>query len=148
MRIGITCSTFDLLHAGHVLMLEECKQHCDYLICALQTDPTIDRPNKNRPVQSTVERYIQLDAVKWVDKIIPYSTEAELIEIFKAFHIDVRIIGQDYVGRDFTAKDVCADRGIEIIYNKREHEYSSTQLRARVYVEEDRRRKEIENLAK
>ena len=85
MKIGITCSTFDLFHAGHVLMLEECKQHCDYLICALQTDPTIDRPGKNRPVQSLVERYIQLNAVKWVDKIIPYSTEAELVEIFKAF---------------------------------------------------------------
>lgn len=148
MRIGITCSTFDLLHAGHVLMLEECKQHCDYLICALQIDPTTDRPNKNKPVQSTVERYIQLDAVKYVDKIIPYSTEAELTEIFKAFHIDVRIIGQDYVGRDFTAKDVCADRGIEIIYNKREHEYSSTQLRARVREKEEKLQKAIENLAK
>jgi len=148
MKIGITCSTFDLLHAGHVLMLEECKQYCDYLICALQTDPTIDRPLKNRPIQSIVERYIQLDAVKYVDKIIPYTTEADLIEIFKAFHIDVRIIGQDYVGRDFTAKDVCADRGIEIIYNKREHDYSSTQLRARVREEEEKKRIEMENLRK
>lgn len=148
MRIGITCSTFDLLHAGHILMLEECKQHCDYLICALQSDPTIDRPNKNKPIQSTVERYIQLDAVKYVDKIIPYSTECELIEIFKAFHIDVRIIGQDYVGRDFTAKDTCADRGIEIVYNKREHDYSSTQLRARVRAEEEKLQKAIDNLAK
>jgi glycerol-3-phosphate cytidylyltransferase len=148
MKIGITCSTFDLLHAGHVLMLEECKQHCDYLICALQTDPSIDRPTKNKPVQSIVERYIQLDAVKHVDQIIPYSTEAELVEIFKAFHIDVRIIGQDYVGRDFTAKDVCADRGIEIVYNKREHEYSSTQLRARVRAEEEKRRIEMDNLRK
>jgi len=148
MKIGITCSTFDLLHAGHVLMLEECKQYCDYLICALQTDPSIDRPSKNRPVQSVVERYIQLDAVKYVDKIIPYTTEADLIEIFKAFHIDVRIIGQDYVGRDFTAKDVCADRGIEIIYNKREHDYSSSQLRARVREEEEKKRKEMDELRK
>jgi len=148
MKVGITCSTFDLLHAGHVLMLEECKQYCDYLICALQTDPTIDRPTKNKPVQSTVERYIQLDAVKYVDKIIPYATEAELIEIFKAFHIDVRIIGQDYVGKDFTAKDVCADRGIEIIYNKREHDYSSSQLRARVREEEMKREEYMNNLAK
>jgi len=136
MKIGITCSTFDLLHAGHVLMLEECKQHCDYLICALQTDPTIDRPSKNKPIQSLVERYIQLDGVKWVDKIIPYSTEAELVEIFKAFPINVRIIGSDYVGKEFTAKDICADRGIEIVYNKRDHEYSSTSLRKAIYREE------------
>jgi len=148
MKIGITCSTFDLLHAGHVLMLEESKQYCDYLICALQTDPTIDRPLKNKPIQSIVERYIQLDAVKHVDQIIPYSTESELIEIFKSFHIDVRIIGQDYVGKDFTAKDVCADRGIEIIYNKREHEYSSSQLRARIREEEMRKAQYIDNLKK
>lgn len=137
MKIGITCSTFDLLHAGHVLMLEECKQHCDYLICALQTDPTIDRPSKNKPIQSLVERYIQLNAVKWVDKIIPYSTEAELVEIFKAFPIDVRIIGSDYVGKEFTAKEVCADRGIEIIYNRRDHSYSTTSLRKSVWERED-----------
>jgi glycerol-3-phosphate cytidylyltransferase len=132
MKIGITCSTFDLLHAGHVLMLEECKQHCDYLICALQVDPTIDRPNKNKPIQSLVERYIQLKGVKWVDEIIPYSTESELEEIFKSLPINVRIIGQDYVGRDFTAKQICADRGIEILYNRREHDYSSSGLRKRI----------------
>ena len=86
MKIGITCSTFDLLHAGHILMLEEAKQYCDYLICALQTDPTIDRPLKNKPIQSIVERYIQLEVVKYVDKIIPYATESDLIEIFKSFH--------------------------------------------------------------
>jgi glycerol-3-phosphate cytidylyltransferase len=148
MKIGITCSTFDLLHAGHILMLEEAKQYCDYLICALQTDPTIDRPLKNKPIQSIVERYIQLEVVKYVDKIIPYATESDLIEIFKSFHIDVRIIGQDYVGKDFTAKDVCADRGIEIIYNKREHDYSTTQLRARVREGEIKKEKHIDNLTK
>lgn len=148
MRIGITCSTFDLLHAGHILMLEECKHHCDILICALQTDPTIDRASKNRPIQSVVERYVQLEAVKYVDKIVPYSTEEDLKEIFKAFPIDVRIIGQDYIGRDFTAKDICADRGIEIVYNKREHDYSSTQLRSRIYTVEYDRNQDFANLKK
>ena len=123
-------------------MLEECKQHCDYLICALQTDPTIDRPGKNRPVQSLVERYIQLNAVKWVDKIIPYSTEAELVEIFKAFPINVRIIGSDYVGKEFTAKEVCADRGIEIVYNRRDHNYSTTSLRKAVHLAEGKQKLE------
>jgi glycerol-3-phosphate cytidylyltransferase len=132
MKVGITCSTFDLLHAGHVIMLEECKQHCDYLICALQVDPTIDRPTKNKPVQSLVERYLQLNAVKWVDQIIPYSTESELEEIFKALPINVRIIGEDYMGKEFTGKEICKDRDIEIIYNKRQHDYSSSDLRKRV----------------
>lgn len=113
-------------------MLEECKTQCDYLICALQVDPTIDRPNKNKPVQSLVERYVQLKAVKWVDEIVPYSTEAELVEIFKSFPIDVRIIGSDYYGKTFTAKEICESRGIEIYYNKREHDYSSSGLRKRI----------------
>lgn len=133
MKVGITCSTFDLLHAGHVLMLQECKLHCDYLIVALQTDPTISRPNKNKPIQSLVERYIQLEAVKWVDKIIPYSTEAELEEIFMSLPIDVRIIGSDYHGKDFTAKGICTRRNIEIVYNQRDHKYSSTSLRRAVH---------------
>ena len=132
MKIGITCSTFDLLHAGHVLMLEECKTHCDYLICALQVDPTIDRATKNKPIQSLVERYIQLKAVKWVDEIIPYTTEAELEEIFSALPLNVRIIGSDYLGKEFTAKDICNRRGIEIVYNKRDHCFSSTELRKRI----------------
>jgi glycerol-3-phosphate cytidylyltransferase len=132
MKIGITCSTFDLLHAGHLLMLEECKTHCDYLICALQVDPTIDRATKNKPIQSLVERYIQLKAVKWVDEIIPYTTEAELEEIFSALPLNVRIIGSDYLGKEFTAKDICNRRGIEIVYNKRDHGFSSTELRKRI----------------
>lgn len=132
MKIGITCSTFDLLHAGHVTMLQECKQHCDFLICALQLDPTIDRPHKNKPVQSIVERYLQLEAVKWVDKIIPYSTEQELEEIFLSQNLQVRIIGSDYIGKDFTAKDICKNRGIEIVYNKRDHHWSTTELRKKI----------------
>ena len=103
---------------------------------------------QKKPIQSIVERYIQLEVVKYVDKIIPYATESDLIEIFTSFHIDVRIIGQDYVGKDFTAKDVCADRGIEIIYNKREHDYSTTQLRARVREGEIKKEKHINSLTK
>ncbi len=132
MKIGITCSTFDLLHAGHITMLQECKDYCDFLICALQLDPTIDRPHKNKPIQSIVERYLQLEAVKWVDKIIPYSTEKELEEIFLSQNLQVRIIGSDYIGKDFTAKEICKNRGIEIIYNKRDHEWSTTELRKKI----------------
>jgi glycerol-3-phosphate cytidylyltransferase len=132
MRIGITCSSFDLFHAGHIKMLEEAAQHCDWLICALQTDPSIDRPDKNKPIQSIVERYIQLRGCKWVDEIIPYTTEQDLEEIFMSYKIDVRIIGEEYRDRHFTAKDICKDRKIEIIYNKREHKWSSSELRARI----------------
>lgn len=131
-KIGITCSTFDLLHAGHIIMLEDCKKHCDFLICALQVDPTIDREEKNKPVQSLVERYIQLNGVKYVDQIIPYSTEKELEEIFKSLKIDVRIIGEEYKEKNYTAKDICIKRNIEIVYNKREHDFSSSELRQRV----------------
>jgi glycerol-3-phosphate cytidylyltransferase len=131
--VGITCSTFDLLHTGHIIMLEECKKYCDYLICALQSDPTIDRPEKNKPVQSLVERYIQLDAVKYVDKIIPYNTEKELIEVFSSLDLDVRIIGEDYKSEPFTAKDICQKRDIKIIYNKRDHNYSTSNLRNKIY---------------
>ena len=131
-KIGITCSSFDLLHAGHVKMLEEAKQHCDFLICALQTDPTIDRPEKNKPKQSIVERYIQVDACKYVDQIVPYTTEKDLEDIFLSFRLDVRIIGEEYKDKHFTAKDICKDRGIEIIYNSRAHDWSSSELRNRI----------------
>jgi glycerol-3-phosphate cytidylyltransferase len=114
-------------------MLEECKKYCDYLICALQNDPTIDRETKNKPVQSLVERFIQVDAVKYVDKIIPYNTESELEEIFKSLDIDVRIIGSDYFNKEFTAKQICIDRGIKIVYNKRDHDYSTTSLRKKIH---------------
>jgi glycerol-3-phosphate cytidylyltransferase len=134
--IGITCSAFDLLHAGHIIMLEECKKYCDYLICALQVDPTIDRPKKNKPIQSIVERYIQLDAVSHVDKIIPYVTERDLEEIFESLDLDVRIIGEDYRISNFTAKEICNKRNIKIIYNKRDHKFSTTELRNKIYKEE------------
>lgn len=113
-------------------MLEGCKKHCDFLICALQVDPTIDREEKNKPVQSLVERYIQLNGVKYVDQIIPYSTEKELEEIFKSLQLDVRIIGEEYKEKNYTAKDICIKRNIEIVYNKREHDFSSSELRQRV----------------
>lgn len=132
MKIGITCSSFDLLHAGHIKMLEEAKQHCDFLICALQTDPTIDRPEKNKPVQSIVERWIQLDAVKYVDQIVPYTTEEDLENIFKSFKLDVRIIGEEYRESDFTAKDICKKQNIKVIYNGRGHGWSSSGLRKRI----------------
>ena len=131
-KIGITCSSFDLLHAGHVKMLEEAKQHCDFLIVALQTDPTIDRPEKNKPKQSIVERYIQVEACKHVDQIVPYTTEKDLEDIFLSFRLDVRIIGEEYKDKHFTAKDICKDRGIEIIYNNRAHDWSSSELRNRI----------------
>jgi len=138
--IGITCSTFDLLHAGHLIMLEECKKYCDYLVCALQVDPTIDRKEKNKPAQTLVERYIQLDAVQYVDKIIPYNTEEELITIFSSLDLDVRIIGEEYKDTQFTGKDVCLKRGIKIIYNKRDHDFSTTSLRQRIYNQESTKR--------
>ena len=131
-KIGITCSSFDLFHAGHVKMLEEAKEHCDFLIAALQTDPTIDRPEKNKPKQSIVERYIQVEACKYVDQIVPYTTEKDLEDIFLSFRLDVRIIGEEYKDKHFTAKDICKDRGIEIIYNNRAHDWSSSELRNRI----------------
>lgn len=130
--IGFTCSSFDLLHAGHVLMLEEAKSVCDYLIVGLQSDPTIDRPHKNKPIQSFEERFIQLQAVKYVDSIIKYETEADLMAILATSPIDVRIIGEDYLGKDFTGKELCADLGIQIFYNSRDHQYSTSELRERV----------------
>ena len=133
LKIGITFSTFDLLHAGHVAMLSECKNHCDYLIAALQTDPTIDRPDtKNPPVQSIVERQIQLAATRYVDEIVVYQTEKDLEDILLTLPIDVRILGVEYADKDFTGRQICIDRGIEIVYNKRDHSFSSSSLRKRV----------------
>ena len=132
-RIGFTCSTFDLLHAGHIGMLREAKENCDYLIVALQTDPTIDRPKeKNKPVQTVVERYAQLNALDLVDEIVPYETERDLVDILELFRIDVRFIGIEYKSKDFTGKEECSHRGIDIHYNKRDHRFSSSGLRERV----------------
>jgi len=133
LKIGITFSTFDLLHAGHVAMLAEAKQHCDYLIAGLQTDPTIDRPDsKNPPVQSIVERQIQLACNRFVDEIVVYQTENDLKDILLSMPIDVRIIGIEYQDKDFTGRDICEKRGIEIVYNGRDHSFSSSNLRKRV----------------
>ena len=128
-KVGFTCSTFDLCHAGHVLMLQECKKVCDYLIVGLQVDPSKDRSNKNAPVQTLVERYIQLNAIKYVDEIVPYESERDLEDIFSMFHIDVRVLGVEYKDKDFTGKDICNKRGVRIHFNKRDHRFSSTGLR-------------------
>jgi len=132
MRIGFTCSTFDLLHAGHVMMLREAKAQCDYLICGLQVDPTLDRAEKNSPIQSIVEREAQLAAVKYVDEVIIYCTEADLCDIINMYPINVRILGEEYRDRDFTGKDECKKRGIQLYFNKREHRFSTSDLRRRV----------------
>jgi len=117
-------------------MLREAKDQCDYLICALQIDPSVDRPDKNSPVQTVVERYVQLSAVKYVDEIVPYSTERDLEDILNMFSIDVRIIGEEYKKKTFTGRAICSKRGIEIYYNKRDHRFSSSDLRNRVAVRE------------
>jgi len=133
MKIGFTCSTFDLFHAGHLLMLEEAKKQCDYLIVGLQTDPTIDRPKeKNKPVQSVFERFIQVEACKYVDKVIPYATEKELADILLSYPIDVRILGEEYMQRPFTGDQL----PMELYFNKRRHSFSTTELRQRVVAAE------------
>lgn len=136
-NIGFTCSTWDLLHAGHILMLAEAKNHCDYLVVGLQTDPTIDRPEiKNKPVQSVVERYVQLAAVKFIDEIVVYSTEKDLEDLLMFLPINVRIIGEEYKEKDFTGKKICEERNIKIYYNSRKHRFSSSELRKRTYQQE------------
>ena len=137
MKIGITFSSFDLFHAGHVKMLEDAKRECDYLICALQTDPTLDRPEKNRPIQSVVERYIQLKGCKHVDEIVPYATEQDLEDVLRSFKIDVRIIGDEYASKQFTGREYCEENGIAFFYNKRDHRFSSSGLRKEVQEKEN-----------
>jgi glycerol-3-phosphate cytidylyltransferase len=132
MKIGFTASTFDLLHAGHISMLREAKTVCDYLICGLQVDPSVDRSNKNSPVQSLVERWTQLQGVKYVDEIIPYQTEQDLEDILQMFHFDVRILGEEYKKDTFTGRSICSARNIELYYNKRDHRFSSSELRTRL----------------
>lgn len=132
MKTGVTFSTFDLLHAGHISMLREAKSQCDYLICGLHVDPKIERPNKNSPIQSLVERYVQLSAVKYVDEIVPYNLEQDLHDILLTYPIDIRIIGADYKDFDFSGKQLCIDNSIEIYYNNRRHDFSSSGLRKRI----------------
>tara|TARA_R110000764_G_scaffold36503_1_gene81382 strand:+ start:2131 stop:2568 length:438 start_codon:yes stop_codon:yes gene_type:complete len=132
MRIGMTASTFDLLHAGHVMMLREAKSQCDHLICCLQIDPTIDRVEKNAPIQTIVERQAQLAAITYVDEVLIYRTEKDLLDIMNMYPIDVRILGDEYKNRDFTGKDECRQLGIETYYNSRTHRFSTSDLRERV----------------
>ena len=133
-KIGFTASTFDLFHAGHVTMLEEAKRICDYLIVGIQTDPTFDRPDtKNKPIQSIVERQLQIKACKHVDEVIVYTTEKDLDDLLKTLPINVRILGIEYKDKTFTGKDVCLSRDIDFYYNTRDHSFSSTDLRKRVY---------------
>ena len=140
-KIGIVFSSFDLLHAGHVAMLSEAKNHCDYLICGLQTDPTIDRPDtKNKLIQSTVERQIQLAACRYVDEVVVYSTEQDLVDLLLILPVDVRILGVEYANKEFTGKSECELRGIDIVYNGRDHSFSSSSLRKRVYDSESNKR--------
>ena len=133
LKVGVVFSSFDLFHAGHVAMLAEAKNHCDYLIAALQTDPTIDRPDtKNPPIQSIVERQIQVSTNRNVDEVVVYQTEKDLEDLLLILPVDVRILGVEYKDKDFTGKEICQKRGIEIVYNGRDHSFSSSSLRKRV----------------
>jgi glycerol-3-phosphate cytidylyltransferase len=132
-KIGITFSTFDMLHAGHIAMLSEARNHCDYLIAGLQTDPTIDRPDtKNKPIQSVVERQIQLSACRYVDEVVVYQTEQDLVDLLLILPVDVRILGVEYEDKNFTGRNEGAGRGIQTVFNRRDHSFSSSSLRKRV----------------
>ena len=128
-RVGIIASCFDLFHSGHVLALCEAKENCDRLVIALQSDPTLDRPEKNKPVQNLFERYVQVNACKYVDEIIPYDTEADLLNLLTGYDWDVRFLGDDYFGRpNYTGYHL----DIPIHYLSRKHDYSSSSLRERI----------------
>lgn len=132
IKIGFTCSTFDLLHAGHAMMLQQAKEKCDYLICGLLVDPTLDRKeSKNKPVQSVFERYMELSACKYVDEIIPFEREEDICNMIKLIEPDIRIVGEEYKNTEHTGKDLCP-----IFYNHRRHSYSSSELRKRVVLAE------------
>ena len=132
MKVGFTASSFDLFHSGHVAMLKEARNNCDFMIVGLQTDPTIDRPEKNQPIQSVFERYVQLEGCKYIDEIIPYATEQHLVDILLTYKINVRFIGEEYKSKTFTGKQLCVDKGIELYYNKRQHSFSTSGLRKRI----------------
>jgi glycerol-3-phosphate cytidylyltransferase len=128
MTIGFTCGAFDLLHAGHVVMLKQAKENCDHLIVGLQTDPSIDRQEKNQPVQSVYERFVQLNAVKYVDEVIPYDTEQSLLDLLESTPIDVRFVGEDYKDKHFTGEEL----PIKVFYTNRKHSFSTSSLRDRI----------------
>jgi glycerol-3-phosphate cytidylyltransferase len=148
MKIGFNCSSFDLFHAGHVTMLKMEKEMCDYLKVALQVDPTIDRPGvKNKPVQSVYERHVQLQACKYVDEILVYETEEDLLNLIQTQTIHIRFLSEEYMDRDFTGKQYCIDHDIELFYHLRKHKYSSTEIRNRVYSLEKKKREENGNIS-
>ena len=138
VRVGFTCSTFDLFHAGHVLMLEEAKRQCDWLIVGLQTDPTIDRPEKNKPVQSVFERFVQVSACKWVNEVVVYESEKDLMNLLKSYNIHVRILGKEYQDKEFTGRHL---GNIELYFNSRDHSFSTTELRNRIREAEEQKLK-------
>lgn len=135
-KIGFACSCFDLLHAGHIIMLQEARKNCDYLIVGLQSDPTIDRQTKNSPILSMSVRYLQLAAVTYVDEIIPYQTEAELLELMKMLPIDVRFLGEEYKLTEFTGRQYCIESGIELFYTSRRHNLSTSNIRKTIFAKE------------
>jgi glycerol-3-phosphate cytidylyltransferase len=144
MKIGFNCSSFDLFHAGHVTMLKMEKELCDYLKVALQVDPSIDRPGiKNKPSQSVYERYVQLQACKYVDEILLYDTEADLMNLIQSQTMHIRFLSEEYLNRDFTGKQYCMNNGIELHYHKRQHTFSSTELRNRIFLLEKQRQEEF-----
>lgn len=132
MIVGFTCSSFDLFHAGHVSMLNYAKRHCDYLVVGLQVDPTIDRNEKNKPVQSLLERFVQVSACKYVDEVIPYETEADLELLLMTLLPDKRFIGEEYINKKITGSEICESQGTEIIYTHRRHNLSTSELRNRI----------------
>ena len=136
MKTGFTCSTFDLFHAGHIMMLREAKEKCDYLIVGLQTDPTIDRPKKNKPIQSVFERFIQLKSCVYVNEVVVYATEKDLRDILLSYPIDVRILGEEYKDKEFTGSDI----EMEFYFNSRKHSFSTTELRQRVVEAENNKK--------
>ena len=136
MITGFTCGAFDLLHAGHALMLKECKEYCDYLIVGLQKDPSVDRKNKNKPVQDYKERDIMVKSIRWIDKVTYYDTEDDLYNLLKDLNPDIRVVGADWKGKEFTGHDL----PIKVVFNSRDHGYSTSSLRERVYQAEMNRR--------
>jgi glycerol-3-phosphate cytidylyltransferase len=129
---GFTCGTFDLFHAGHVLMLKEAREQCDYLIVGLQTDPSVNRASKNKPLQSVLERQTVLEACRYVDEVIVYDTEKDLENLLATLDIDIRILGSDHIEGYITGREICDRRGIQFYFNKREHNYSTSKLRERI----------------
>lgn len=141
MKVGFNCSTFDLCHPGHITMLKKEKELCDYLIVGLQVDPTIDRPGtKNKPIQTIYERYVQLKALSYVDEIIPYETEQDLLNLMMSQEIHIRFLGEEYKNKNFTGKQYCIDNEIELYYHSRKHSFSTTELRNRIYEKEKEKR--------